>query len=95
MSSVIGYLEMEIQIPHAHSLKEKRAVIKRIIERLKGKFNVSVSEIGEQDKWQRSRIAIVTVGTSPKVVDATLEKSVKFVEEIFPGFITGYRKELL
>ena len=95
MSSVIGYLEIEVQIPYAHSLKEKRAVVKRITERLKGKFNVSVSEIGEQDKWQRSRIAIVTVGTSPKVVDATLEKSVKFVEEIFPGFVTGYRKELL
>ena len=95
MASVIGYLEMEIQIPYAHSLKEKRAVVKRIVERLKGKFNVSVSEIGEQDKWQRSRIAVVTVGTSSKVVDATLEKSVEFVEELFPGFLVGYQKELL
>lgn len=94
MASVIGYLELEIHIPHAHSLKEKRAVVKRILERLKGKFNVSVSEIGEQDRWQKSLIAIVTVGTSTKVVDATLEKSVEFVEELFPGFVIGYRKEI-
>ncbi len=95
MASVIGYLELEVQIPHAHSLKEKRAVVKRIVERLKGKFNVSVSEIGQQDKWQRSTIAVVTVGTSSKVVDATLEKSVEFVEELFPGAVLGYQKELL
>ena len=94
MASVIGYLELEIHIPHAHSLKEKRAVVKRILERLKSKFNVSVSEIGEQDRWQKSLIAVVTVGTSTKVVDATLEKSVEFVEELFPGFVVGYRKEI-
>lgn len=95
MASVIGYLEIELQIPHAHSLKEKRSVVKRVVERLKGKFNVSVSEVGEQDKWQRSRIAVVTVGTSSKVVDATLEKSVEFVEELFPGSVVGYQKEIL
>jgi len=95
MSSIIGYMEIEISIPHAaKSLKEKRTVIKRITERLKGKFNVSVSEIGEQDKWQRSVIAVVTVGTSRKVVDSTLEKAAFYVEELYPGFTIGYRKEL-
>jgi len=95
VSSVIGYAEIEISIPYAHSLKEKRGVVKRIVERVKGKFNVSVSEIGEQDKWQRSVIAVVTVGTSKRVVDATLEKVVEFVEELYPGLLTGYSKEFL
>jgi len=95
VSSVIGYVEIELSIPYAHSLKEKRGVVKRIVERVKGKFNVSVSEIGEQDKWQRSVIAVVTVGTSKRVVDATLEKVVEFVEELYPGLLTGYSKEFL
>ncbi|RUM87787.1 MAG: DUF503 domain-containing protein [Thermovibrio sp.] len=95
MSSVIGYVEIELSIPYAHSLKEKRGVVKRIVERVKGKFNVSVSEIGEQDKWQRSVIAVVTVGTSKRVVDATLEKVIEFVEELYPGLLTGYSKEFL
>jgi uncharacterized protein YlxP (DUF503 family) len=95
MSSIIGYMEIELSIPHAKSLKEKRAVVKRITERLKGKFNVSVSEIGEQDKWQRSVIAVVTVGTSRQVVDATLEKAAFYVEELYPGFTIGHRKEFL
>jgi len=95
VSSVIGYVEIELSIPYAHSLKEKRGVVKRIVERVKGKFNVSVSEIGEQDKWQRSVIAVVTVGTSKRVVDATLEKVIEFVEELYPGLLTGYSKEFL
>ncbi|MEO2065393.1 MAG: DUF503 domain-containing protein [Desulfurobacteriaceae bacterium] len=94
MASVIGYLELELYIPQSHSLKEKRSVVKRVLERLKGKFNVSVSEVGSQDSWQSSVIGIVTVGTSKQVVDATLEKVVSFVEELSPGLIVGYRKEI-
>ncbi len=94
MSSVIGYLELELRIPQAHSLKEKRSVVKRVIERLKGKFNVSVSEIGNQNSWQSSVIGVVTLGTSAKVVDATLEKVVLFVEDLLPGLVVGYRKEI-
>lgn len=94
MASVIGYLELQLHIPTAHSLKEKRSVVKRTLERLKGKFNVSVSEVGYQDSWQRSVIAVVTVGSSSRVVDATLEKVVHFVEELLPGLVVGYRKEI-
>ncbi len=94
MASVIGYLEIELHIPHAHSLKEKRSVVKRVVERLKGKFNVSVSEIGKQDSWQEAVIGVVTLGTSKKIVDATLEKVVSFVEELVPGLVLDYRKEV-
>ena len=92
---IIGLLEIHLRISEAHSLKEKRGVVKRIIERLKNKFNVSVSEIGEQDKWQSAVIGVVTIGTSQKVVDATLEKVVLFVEELYPGKIVTYYKELV
>ncbi|MEO2083293.1 MAG: DUF503 domain-containing protein [Desulfurobacteriaceae bacterium] len=95
MASVIGYLEIRLNIPQARSLKEKRGVMKRVIERLKNKFNVSVSEVDNQDKWQLGTIGVVTVGTSKQVVDATLEKVVLFIEEIEPGAVLDYYKELL
>ena len=95
MSSVIGYLELELFIPSARSLKEKRAVVRRVIERLRKKFNVSVSEVGHLDKWQLALIAVVSVGTDAGVVDATLESAVNFVEELLPGGVNSYRKELL
>ncbi|WP_457679981.1 DUF503 domain-containing protein [Thermovibrio sp.] len=93
--AVIGYLEVELHIPHSHSLKEKRGVVKRVLERLRNKFNVSVSEIENQNSWQSSVIGIVAIGTSKKIVDATLEKSILFIEELYPGFVVSYHKEFI
>ncbi len=95
MPAIIGFLEIHISIPEAQSLKEKRGVVKRIIERVKKKFNVSVSEIEEQDKWQASVVGVVAIGTSKKVVDATLEKVIHYIEEISPGRILNYYKEFI
>jgi len=95
MSAIIGILEVHLRIPEAHSLKEKRRVVKRLIERMKNKFNVSVSEIGDQDRWKSAVVGVVTIGTSQKVVDATLEKVVLFVEELYPGKLVTYYKEII
>ena len=95
MSAIIGFIEIHLRIPEAHSLKEKRKVVKRVVERLKNKFNVSVSEIGDQDRWQSSIIGVVTVGSSKKIVDATLEKVIVFIEELYPGKLVNYYKEIL
>ena len=56
---MISYAECEFIIPTSHSLKEKRAVLQRMLTRTKQKFNVSIAEIDHQDVWQRTRIAIV------------------------------------
>lgn len=95
VASVIGYLELELYIPQAHSLKEKRGVVKGTVERIKKKFNASVSEVDAQDSWQRAVIGVAVVGTSSKVVDATLESIVRFIDELYPGLLTTYHKELL
>ena len=95
MAAIIGFLEIHLRIPEAHSLKEKRRVVKRVAERLKNKFNVSVSEIGDQDRWQSSIIGVVTIGSSKKIVDATLEKVILFIDELYPGKLVNYYKEIL
>jgi uncharacterized protein YlxP (DUF503 family) len=55
---------MELRIDHAHSLKEKRHVVKSLKERLRGKFNVSVSEIEDQDLHNSAVIAAAVVSPS-------------------------------
>ncbi len=57
----IGVLTLELQIELAHSLKDKRSVVKGLKDRLRRKFNVAVAEIAHQDSWQRSTVAVVTV----------------------------------
>ena len=58
----IALLTLEIHIPHAQSLKDKRMVVRRLKDRLRSKFNVSVSETDHQDLWQRATIAVAAVG---------------------------------
>jgi uncharacterized protein YlxP (DUF503 family) len=59
----IGVLTLEIVLQNAHSLKDKRHVVKSLKDRLRGKFNVAVAEIDYQDLWQRAAVAVVTVAS--------------------------------
>jgi uncharacterized protein YlxP (DUF503 family) len=80
---VIGYLTFEAIIYDAASLKEKRAVLQRIITRVKGKFNVSIAEIDHQDVWQRTSIGIVTISSAKNISERELYKLLEFVDS-FP-----------
>lgn len=57
----IGVLTLELRIEDAHSLKDKRHVVKGLKDRLRHRFNVAVAEIDGHDTWQRAVVAAVTV----------------------------------
>ena len=74
-------LKITLRASWVHSLKEKRMVVKSIVQRLKNKFNVSVSEVQYQDIHQQIGIGICAVCGDQKQVDSTLENLIDFVEE--------------
>ena len=74
-------LKITLRASWVHSLKEKRMVVKSIVQRLKNKFNVSVGEVHEQDIHQIIVIGISAVSGDQKQVDSTLENLIDFVEE--------------
>ena len=74
-------LKITLRASWVHSLKEKRIVVKSIVQRLKNKFNVSVGEVHEQDIHQIIVIGISAVCGDQKQVDSTLENLIDFVEE--------------
>jgi uncharacterized protein len=80
---IVGSAECECIIYNAQSLKDKRAVLQRVISRLKQKFNVSVAEIGFQDVWQRTKIAMVTVTSSKVATERELQNALQFLDS-FP-----------
>ena len=81
---VIALLTLDIHIPHAQSLKDKRMVIRRIKDRLRSKFNVAVSEVDHQDVWQRSELSAVTVGSDDSYVQQTLQFALEEAERVAP-----------
>ena len=81
---VIALLTIDIHIPHAQSLKDKRMVVRRMKDRLRSKFNVSVSEVDHQDLWQRSQLSVVTVGSDDDYVQQTLKFALEEAERSAP-----------
>lgn len=81
---MILYVEIDCFIYEAQSLKNKRAVLNKVITRLKNSYNIAISELDYQDLWQRARIGIATVSPDRKraeqVIDACLAKVDSFTE---------------
>lgn len=68
----IGVITFELTIPHARSLKDKRQIVKSLKDRLRGKFNVAVSEIDHQDIQNHALLAAVTVSPSRAFAEKVL-----------------------
>jgi uncharacterized protein YlxP (DUF503 family) len=86
---IIGCLVMDIYLPYSHSLKEKRKRLKPLQDRLKSRHNVAVSELEFQDKWQRSRLGIVTLNSSRGIVEKTLNLILRDAEDMIEGEIVS------
>jgi len=60
----IAFLTLELRIEGAHSLKDKRQVLRSMKDKLRNKFNVSVAELDASDLWQRATIGVVSLSGS-------------------------------
>ena len=81
----IGVLTLELRIEDAHSLKDKRHVVKGLKDRLRARFNVAVAEIDFEDVWQCALVAAVTVSSSRERAEQVLQA----VEEDAAGVLGG------
>lgn len=80
---MIGYVQCECLIYDAQSLKEKRAVLQRIITRLKQKYNISVAEIDYQNLWQRTKLGIVAITSDRAATEKELLRALEMIDS-FP-----------
>lgn len=78
----VALLTVELMIPWADSLKDKRRVVKSIKDRLAAKFNVSVAEIGFLEEWQRTSIGVVMIGNDRQHLERSLGAAGRLVEEV-------------
>lgn len=76
---IIGLVTARISIPEAHSLKDKRSVVRSVKDRLIHKMNVSVAEVGSQDVWKTAELAFVTVAAESSIVQSRVSEISKFL----------------
>jgi len=87
---MVAALTIDIFIPTAQSLKDKRRVVNRIKGRLRSRFNISVAETGGNDKWQRAELTIAMAGDSKY----HLEKETQTVQRAVDDICLGYAEVL-
>ncbi len=75
----VGVLQIELFIPESNSLKTKRYAIRSIKDRLKNRYNVSVAEIDNTDKWQRASLGIAAVSNESRHIQSMLGKALDLV----------------
>jgi uncharacterized protein YlxP (DUF503 family) len=91
---IVKLLTVDLLLPGSLSLKDKRFVLSGLKAKLRRRFNVSVSEVEFQDKWQRSRLAVAMVGSSRRSVDAECDRVLRFIESDHRVLVTESSQEL-
>jgi len=69
----IASLTLELRIEGAHSLKDKRQVVRSLKDELRAHFNVSVAELEETDLWQRATIGVVAISSSKDYLQGQMQ----------------------
>lgn len=90
----IGIAEVELYIPYAGSLKEKRRVLKKIIDNTKNKFPVSIAEVDCENLWQRSVVGISMVSNDKNFIEKVLQKISFFIDQMGICEIISFKKEI-
>jgi uncharacterized protein YlxP (DUF503 family) len=86
---------VSLDIPAAGSLKAKRQVLRKVIDRVKAKFNVSVAEVEGNDLWQRAVVAVALVGNEKAFVNEQMDKVLHFIEEMYVAPVAARELEIL
>jgi uncharacterized protein YlxP (DUF503 family) len=75
----VAALTVELQLPDAHSLKDKRSRIRPILDGSRRRFAVAAAEVGHQDRWQRATLSMAAVSGSVHQVTELLDAVERFV----------------
>lgn len=88
-SLFLGVAEVELHLPGARSLKDKRHDVRSLVERLKNRFAVLVVESDHQELHQRAGLAIVSLATDAEAARGTVARALDHANQTFDGMITA------
>jgi uncharacterized protein YlxP (DUF503 family) len=91
----IGFCRLVLYLPESGSLKSKRSIVKGLVERIRQKFNVSVSEVDEHDLWQKAVLGVAIVTTDSGFASQVLSKVVALVEGEGRVHLLDYTVEMM
>jgi uncharacterized protein YlxP (DUF503 family) len=91
---VIGTCSLQLYLAESGSLKRKRQFIKRIKDRVRNKFNVSIAEIEDNDLWQRATLGVSAIANDKRFINEMLSKVVRQIENENGVEVLDYQIEI-
>jgi uncharacterized protein YlxP (DUF503 family) len=92
----VGIYTLEIHIPGAHSLKEKRQVLRRLKDRLRARQNVAVAELADHaDLWQRAGLVVVSVAARRDALEQIFDAVRREADVCVPGQVIDTGREFI
>jgi hypothetical protein len=92
---VVGAARVRLHVHGSQSLKQKRGVVRSIIQRVRNRFNLSVAEVGGQDTWQVAVLGLAIVANEAGTARRRLEQAVDFIEGLHLAEVLEQEIEIL
>lgn len=92
---IVGAAAVELRIHGSRSLKEKRGVVRSISQRVRNRFNMSVAEVGGQDRWQIAVLGLSVAGSDAVRVRGVLDRAVEFIDGLQLAEVVGSDVEIV
>ncbi len=91
----VGVALVSFRLHEIHSLKEKRRIVKSLVEKSRSRFNVAVAEVADQDFYQKASIGIAVIGNDGRVLNSLLDRIIDFMDALGLADLIGREIELI
>ena len=91
---VVGIVRIELHVPAARSLKDKRHVVRGLKDRIRERAQAAVAEVDHHDLWQRAALGVAVVATDGAQVRERLQLVRGLVEQAFEAQLTDWQERI-
>ncbi len=90
----VGIARIELHIPAARSLKDKRQVVRGLKDRIRERARAAVAEVDHQDLWQRAALGVAVVAGEAGQARELLQSVRRIVEQTFEAEVTDWQETI-
>jgi hypothetical protein len=91
---VVGVLHVECSLPGTQSIKDKRRILRSLLDRLHHRFRVAAAEVSHQDSWRRAGLAVAYISTDVRHADEVLAHVANAIERQGDLVLLDYHVEM-
>ena len=91
---IVGVLHVECSLPGTQSIKDKRRILRSLLDRLHNRFHVAAAEVTHQDSWRRAGLAVAYVSTDARHADQVLARVAREIDRYHDLVLMDYSIEM-